>query len=526
MHANDSSPQVPAIQFGRELAVSNTQIAGLRIIDLPVHGDARGWFKEAWNVTKLRAAGLPPFAPVQQNISMNGARGVTRGLHAEPWDKYVTVGSGSVFGAWCDLREGSATYGRTVTATITPDRAVWVPRGVANGFQALEDNTVYSYLVNAHWSPEASYSFVNLADPTLNIAWPIPLDQATCSEKDHEHPLLADATPVAAKPPLVVGAGGQLGRALTRLLPHSHAADRATLDLRELARPGGVERACEQLDFAQYSAIINAAAFTDVDAAQERRAECWEVNAQAVAALASIANRYQLPLVQVSTDYVFDGTATVHRADEPPSPINVYGQAKAAGEQAAVVADRNYVVRTSWVFGEGRNFIAAMARLAAQGVAPSVVDDQIGRPTNADDLARAIAHLLGVEAPSGVYHCSNSGEPVSWYTLAQTVYRHCHANPARVSTTSTQEFYGDRPHAPRPEHSTLDLSSLEATGFHPRPWEVALAEYVGDLQRGQKCERTAAADAGQPRAAWADAAHAQALAAQNQAAQAHKEAKR
>lgn len=178
-----------------ELDVHETVIPGFYEIHLVVHGDNRGWFKENYQKEKMEAAGLPAFDIVQNNFSFNSEKGVTRGLHAEPWEKFVSVANGSVFGAWVDVRKGP-TFGQTLTLEINPGKAVFVPRGVANGYQTLEENVTYTYLVNAHWSPEATYTFVNLFDPTLNIHWPIAKEQAIISEKDVNHPLLANVTPM------------------------------------------------------------------------------------------------------------------------------------------------------------------------------------------------------------------------------------------------------------------------------------------------------------------------------------------
>ena len=128
------------------------------------------------------ALGLPDFAPVQNNVSFNDRVGATRGIHAEPWDKLVSLATGRIFGAWVDLRAGDG-FGRVFTTEMGPETAIFVPRGVGNAFQTLTDQTAYSYLVNDHWKPAAkeSYTFVNLADETLAINWPIPLEQAEIS---------------------------------------------------------------------------------------------------------------------------------------------------------------------------------------------------------------------------------------------------------------------------------------------------------------------------------------------------------
>jgi dTDP-4-dehydrorhamnose 3,5-epimerase len=178
-----------------ELTVTKAPIPGFYVIKLPVHGDNRGWFKENYQKEKMEALGLPAFEVVQNNFSFNDKRGATRGLHAEPWEKFISVANGSVFGAWVDLRKGPS-FGTTFSIEINPGVAVFVPRGVANGYQTLEDNVTYTYLVNAHWSPETKYTFVNLFDPTIAINWPISKDMAIISEKDANHPFLNDVVPM------------------------------------------------------------------------------------------------------------------------------------------------------------------------------------------------------------------------------------------------------------------------------------------------------------------------------------------
>ena len=177
--------------FGKALTPTSTPIPGLIVFDLPVHGDARGWFKENWQREKQLALGLPDFGPVQNNISFNAAPGVTRGIHAEPWDKYITVAHGRVFAAVLDLRP-LPSYGRVVSLELDPGNAVLVPRGCGNSYQTLTPDVVYTYLVNEHWSPEASYTFVQAYDPALAIAWPIAERDAIRSDKDRAHPPLAE----------------------------------------------------------------------------------------------------------------------------------------------------------------------------------------------------------------------------------------------------------------------------------------------------------------------------------------------
>jgi len=454
------------------LAATPTPIPGLLLFDLPVPGDNRGWFKENWQRAKQAPLGLPDFGPVQNNISFNDAVGTTRGIHAEPWDKYVSVATGRIFGAWVDLRDGP-TFGAVFTAEIDPSRAIFVPRGVGNAYQTLEADTAYTYLVNDHWSPNAQYTFLNLADETAAIAWPIPLASVEISAKDLAHPRMADVTPMAPRRTLVLGANGQLGRALREALPDAEFADRAAFDLTDPAAFGSRH-------WRDYGAIVNAAAYTAVDQAEteEGRRTAWAVNVTAVAALARVAAANGITLVHVSSDYVFDGTLEVHGEDEPVSPLGVYGQTKAAGEAIVATVPRHHIVRTSWVIGDGANFVRTMRSLAERGLDPSVVDDQIGRLSFAEDIAAGIAHLLATDAPSGIWNCTNTGEPLSWADIARAVYRLAGHDPARVSGVSTAAYFAGKQAAPRPQHSTLDLAKLTAAGFTTRDQLDALEAYL------------------------------------------------
>lgn len=430
-------------------------IEGLKIIDLAVHEDARGWFKENWRADWL------DFRPVQQNVSFNAARGTTRGLHAEPWDKLVSVAHGRVFGAWHDLREGSATFGETVTHEFGPESAVFVPRGVANGFQALEDDTVYTYLVGDYWSADAQYANISLS----LVDW--PLTPVHVSDKDAATP--ATATPIAPRRVLVTGADGQLGSALRNLLPEAEFCSRAEFDVTDPPAR----------NWRQYEAIINTAAYNDVDGAESDRARAWAVNATGPAALARIAAEHDITLVHVSTDYVFDGAKQgAYTEEDPVSPLSFYGAAKAAGDTAAATAPKHYVVRTTWVAGNGGNFIRTMMDLAAKGIEPRVVDDQRGRPTFAEDLAKAIVHLLRARPEHGVYNVTGGGDTASRDEIAMATFIAVGHDPAEVHPTPSAEYYGGSPHAARPANSELSLDKIIATGFTPQNWRVGLALYV------------------------------------------------
>ncbi|MDO5668524.1 MAG: dTDP-4-dehydrorhamnose reductase [Corynebacterium sp.] len=436
-------------------------IEGLLVLDLRVHEDERGWFKEAWNRARMTQEGLPDFRPVQSNVAFNAEQGTTRGLHAEPWDKLVTVGTGRVQGGWCDLRKGSPTYGQTQTVEIGPGTAVFVPRGVANGYQVLEDATTYLYLVNDHWSPDAAY--VNVSHELID--W--PLTPRNLSAKDRE--LTRELESVKPRKVLVTGASGQVGRALRKVLIDAEFLTHEEFDITDPPAR----------NWRQYSAIINCAAYTAVDQAEQEPDKAWAVNAQGPARLARIAAENNLTLVHLSTDYVFDGiTDRPYTEDEPVAPLNVYGASKAAGEAAVSTTPRHYILRTSWVVGEGKNFVDTMRGLAERDIRPQVVHDQKGRPTFASELAKGIIHLLTAQPEYGIYHLTGGGDEVGFDELAMAVYAGMNRDPNMVQPVTSEQYFAGKAHAARPSISTLSTAKIEASGFVPQNWRTSLALYL------------------------------------------------
>ncbi|MCT6878230.1 MAG: sugar nucleotide-binding protein [Bifidobacteriales bacterium] len=480
-----------SFDFEKELKVSKTNIPGLLVFDLPVHGDNRGWFKENWQRAKMTELGLPDFHPVQNNISFNASRGVTRGIHAEPWDKFISIGSGEIFGAWVDLRPGEG-FGQVFTTRLDPSKAIYVPRGVGNSFQALADNTVYTYLVNAHWSLEQkkTYTFVNLADPQLGIEWPIPLDQCELSEADTNHPMLAQAKPMAPRRTMVTGASGQLGQAIRQYVQDHdlQGFEFTNIEDFDFSDP----EAYDQFDWSLYGTIINAGAYTAVDMAEtdQGRQDAWKSNAVGPAMLARVAEEHNMTLVHVSSDYVFDGQQKEHAESEPFAPLGVYGQTKAAGDIAVSNIPRHYILRSSWVIGQGHNFVKTMMGLSDRVANPddgldsvTVVDDQVGRLTFTEDMAAAIFHLLDSQAPYGTYNLTGSGSITSWAEIASRVFEQTNGNGDKVKPVSTEDYYAGAagPISPRPTNSALSLDKIRAVGFHPGDWEGALTDYVQSI---------------------------------------------
>lgn len=230
---------------------------------------------------------------------------------------------------------------------------------------------------------------------------------------------------------------------------------------------------------AGHDIVINAAAYTKVDDAESDEATAYAVNATGAKNLAIAAREAGAKLIQVSTDYVFDGAATSPYAETAPrAPISAYGRTKAAGEELAIAEhpDGSYIVRTAWLYGQhGPNFAATMLRLAASHPTVSVVVDQLGQPTWTADLARQIVLLADSDAPAGAYHGTNSGQ-ASWFDFTKAIFAEAGLDPERVLPTDSTAFV--RP-APRPSYSVLGHDAWAAAGLpEMRDWREALADAV------------------------------------------------
>lgn len=271
----------------------------------------------------------------------------------------------------------------------------------------------------------------------------------------------------------IVGANGQLGTALRKKYPKAKHTDINELDITK-------KQSINNFDWSGIKYILNAAAFTDVDGAetQKGRIVAWKVNAEAVANLVEVSNKKDILLVHISSDYVFDGTTKIHTEKEDYSPLSIYGASKAAGDIACSIAKKHYILRTSWVIGDGKNFVKTMLELGQKGVDPAVVDDQIGRLTFTSELVRAIDHLLINNCEYGTYNVTNSGDSASWADITREIFKLSNLNN-KVSDTTTTEYYKDKQGiAPRPLHSTLSLTKINSTGFESTDWGVDLERYI------------------------------------------------
>ncbi|HEX3715839.1 MAG TPA: dTDP-4-dehydrorhamnose reductase [Trebonia sp.] len=280
---------------------------------------------------------------------------------------------------------------------------------------------------------------------------------------------------------LVTGAAGMLGRDLTALLTargeEFTALGRADLDITDAAAAASAVSAVKP------DVVVNCAAWTAVDAAEEHEPQALAVNGRGAANLAAACAEAGALLVQPSTDYVFDGNARVPYAeDAPTAPAGAYGRTKLAGEQAvrAALPDGSYVVRTAWLYGaHGKNFVKTMLRLARNGTAPGVVADQHGQPTWTADVAEQVCALIAASAPPGVYHATSSGQ-TSWFGFAEEIFAlyqdSNNEHPERERLTPRPITTADYPTpAQRPAYSVLGHQAWQAAGIKPiGDWRDAL----------------------------------------------------
>ncbi len=274
---------------------------------------------------------------------------------------------------------------------------------------------------------------------------------------------------------LITGAAGQVGTALMRLRPDAIGIDLPELDLTD------ARAVTSFLEESGPSAIVNAAAYTAVDRAEEQEELATAVNGEAVGTLAAFADRAGIPFITYSTDYVFPGNAsTPYLESSPTDPINAYGRSKLVGEQAAGRFPSSLIIRTSWVVsGTHPNFVATMLRLAAEREL-QVVDDQTGCPTVAADLAAATLQALEAGV-SGVLHLTNRGA-TTWYRLARAAVTLAGLDPDRITPCTTTDY--PTPSA-RPAYSVLGSERLAVLGMDPLPvWEDSLPTLVAELMEG------------------------------------------
>jgi len=286
-----------------------------------------------------------------------------------------------------------------------------------------------------------------------------------------------------AKKIIITGANGQLGKAFQQILPDVIFVDQPEIDL--LSAPTNITK--EFLKLAP-DIVINCAAYTAVDKAETEIDTALHINALATAAIATACKQLDTQLIQISTDYVLaDGRSKQLKPKAETAevdPMSIYGYSKYLGETAAAIVPRHCIIRTSWIFGDGNNFVKTMLKLGQKNEFVSVVDDQVGRPTYALDLATAITRLINIKKLPQLIHIQNSGTPVSWAGFAKKIFKTAGLN-TKVKSITTEEFAQlrgkDNPTAIRPYGSVFDMKYLNSLKINMRSWPEALNDYIKSL---------------------------------------------
>lgn len=273
---------------------------------------------------------------------------------------------------------------------------------------------------------------------------------------------------------VVTGAGGQVGSALRGVLGGARFLSHGDLDV--------VDEDAVRRAVGGASVVVHLAAMTNVDECERDPDRAFAVNAEGTRNVVQAAAEAGARVIHVSTDYVFDGEkAGEYSEDDPPGPVSVYGRSKLEGERFVAKEAGNLIVRTSWVFGEGRNFIRTIVGAARKGDPLTIVDDQTGRPTWADDLAGAMAFAMEAGI-SGVLHVTGDGEPATWADVAELALREA-GLPASIRRTDSESYRraADSVIAPRPRNSVLSLDKARTHGVPLQDWRASVRRYVETL---------------------------------------------
>lgn len=452
------------------MKIIDTPIKGVKIIEPHVFRDARGYFFESFNERLFREK-VADVHFVQDNESYSEGT-VVRGLHFQRGEhaqaKLVRVVQGRVLDVALDLRKDSSTFGQHVAVELSEEnhRQLFIPRGFAHGFAVLSPTAKFQYKCDNYYCPE-SEDGIAFNDPNLKINWRLDLSKAIVSEKDTNRPTLQqwmesrNTIPTIStdvKKILVTGSHGQLGNSIRKISEASQHEFKFT-DVAELniTSASDIERIMSEF---KPDVIINCAAYTDVNKAENDTSIAHKLNSEAPGLLANAAKRYNAHMIHISTDYVF-GQSTLNTPIEettPTSPLGVYGMTKLEGEEMVKASGCRYtIIRTAWLYSEyGKNFVKTMLNMMDQQPLLKVVSDQTGTPTYAGDLAEAILNIINNPGRSTTYHFSNLGT-ATWYDFACEIQRMAKKSNCKVIPCTTSEFPTP---ASRPSYSVLSKNKI------------------------------------------------------------------
>ncbi|MEZ4526945.1 MAG: dTDP-4-dehydrorhamnose reductase [Desulfobacterales bacterium] len=468
-----------------------TSLKEVLIIEPSVFKDPRGFFMETFQENRYRESGIDRHF-VQDNLSFS-VRGTLRGLHYQirhPQAKLVQAVSGEIFDVAVDIRPGSPTFGKW-TGVILSDqnhRQLFIPEGFAHGFCVLSKTAHFLYKCSDFYAADDEGGILWF-DPEIGIQWPVEHPSFLKRPLSPPCPMRSGSASCGEERKmniLIVGSKGQLGWELMR-----QGADFTLLglDLPELdiTRPESIAECAK--DF-RPDLLINAAAYTNVDKSESDTQTAFAVNKDGAANLADFCKTAKIPLIHISTDFVFDGKKTSpYLESDPVSPLGVYGKSKAEGEEEVRNRRKEHIiVRTAWLYGvHGHNFVKTMIRLGQEREKLGVVADQHGCPTCAADLAEALLRIAqqigsGKNVSWGTYHYCGKGI-TSWHgfteKIIETARQYFPMRTKQVNAITTDQYPTP---AQRPAYSALDCTRIQANfGVETKDWKESLKKTIAQM---------------------------------------------
>jgi len=486
--------------------IIKTKLSDLLVIEPKVWGDDRGYFFESYSKSLLAKEGLE-FEWIQDNEAYS-EKGVLRGLHYQKdpmaQTKLVRVAKGEVLDVVVDIRPKSPTYGESFSIILsgTNKKQLLVPKGFAHGYVVLSDRALFLYKVDNPYSKEHEAG-IKFDDPALGIDWILSKETLKLSEKDKVQPLFENHEPFSnnkknqpatkvkktkSKSVLVTGANGQLGQSFQKIANQYPSFDFHFYTSKELDITEGkaVESEVKKIEA---DILINCAAYTKVDDAEDHEEKNWNINVIATHNMAGICKRNDVLLVHYSSDYVYHSVEG-EKMDEltPTIPKGNYAKAKLRSEEVIdAVSPQAIIMRTSWVYSEfGHNFLKTMLSLGRQGKDLKVVNDQIGTPTYATDIAETTVKILQsikdnsttLDQPM-ILNYAGEGE-TNWYEFATHIFKSANLT-VNLSGIPTEEYPTK---AERPKWSMMDMTKIkDQFGITPKFWKESVIECIDILDK-------------------------------------------
>ncbi len=473
------------------MKIIETKFADLLVLEPKVWGDDRGYFFESFNKDALLNHGVK-IEWIQDNEAFS-ERGVLRGLHyqLEPkaQTKLVRVAHGEVLDVVLDIRPDSDTFGESFSIILsgTNKKQLLVPKGFAHGYVVLSETALFLYKVDNLYSQELEAG-IKFDDPKLNIDWILPAAELKLSNKDKVQPTFDDHKPFSKMKEkkitvLVTGANGQLGQSFRKTANQFDNYDFHFYGVKELDITDGAA-INKEVELINAKVFINCAAYTNVDDAEDNEEINWNVNVIATHNIARICKKHNVLLFHYSSDYVYHSVEG-EKMDEqtPTTPQSKYAASKLRSEEVIdATSPRAIIMRTSWVYSEfGHNFLKTMLSLGKEGKDIKVVNDQIGAPTYATDIALTTLNIIEQIKRESIpltnpmiINYAGEGQ-TNWHGFAAYIFK-CANIEVNLSGIPSVEYPTK---ALRPKWSVLDMTLIKSTfGIAPKYWKESVKECI------------------------------------------------